>query len=137
LLLRKRILLLVLILLLLIWIRLLTLHLLAKNRNELPLVILLTCVIDLNGFLPAVGRDSDDSARTCLPTPYWNGNIETSAESSALRAALPLLALLRLLEASRARRIRSKALLLLSGRLKAALLALLSLHLLLHLLRRL
>ena len=36
--------------------------LLCKYRNEFPLVVLLTSVIDLNGTLIAIGRDTDDSA---------------------------------------------------------------------------
>jgi hypothetical protein len=49
----------------LIWISLAGL---SKNRDELPLVVLLTVVVNLQRFFTAIGRDSNDAASRDLRT---------------------------------------------------------------------
>ena len=132
--------------LLLLWILLLALlallRLLAKNRDELPLIVFLTSVINLDGFLTAVGGNSNDSAasygraiRRRTAAVDVRQLRQSIVASCLLRALLALLGWLVLRTAGRSPKIHtaapSDAVLLLSRSLKASLLLLLLLLLLL------
>ena len=75
--------------------RLALLAALAKNRDKLPLVILLPRVVDLDRFLIAVGGDANDSAATYRRADRRPSRTELPLLAARLKAAL--LAQLRLL----------------------------------------
>ena len=50
---------------------------LSKNRDELPLVVLLMVVVNLQRFFTAVGRDSNDAASRDLRTLHACGLLAT------------------------------------------------------------
>jgi len=66
---------------------------LSQNRDELPLIVLLTVVVNFQRFFTAIGRDSDDAASRDLRTLHTLHTLHTlcTLRTCGLLATLSLL----------------------------------------------